>query len=106
MPLYFFDVFDNGVVVTDEFGIELDNVLEARHQAIAILPDMARNELPDGDQHEFKAVVRDQGGHALYVAKLTYCGEWDPDSNPADPSAGDGVARGEEPLGAVPSAPS
>ena len=76
MPLYYFDVADNGALVTDDFGVELDDLYEAREQAIALLPDMARNEMPDGDRHEFSAVVRCSGGRVRYEAKLVFEGRW------------------------------
>ena len=86
MPLFFFDIYDNGTLASDEFGVELDSVQEAREQAIALLPDMARTRLPDSEHHEFKAVVRSQDSRVLYLARLIYQGEWK--GLPEDDSSG------------------
>ncbi|MBH0619545.1 hypothetical protein I3A86_26005, partial [Salmonella enterica] len=53
MLRYFFDVIDAGVVTRDQFGMDLVSDDEARDHAIALLPCIARDALPDGDQHEF-----------------------------------------------------
>ena len=58
MPTYFFDITDGGNVTSDQFGVDLENDDEAREQAIALLPSIARDALPDGDEHEFVATVR------------------------------------------------
>ena len=76
MPRYYFDVAANGALVTDRFGIELDDLDEAREQAIALLPDRARDELPEGDWYEFSAVVRGPDGRICYTAKLVFEGWW------------------------------
>ena len=76
MSLYFFDVYNNGGLSRDEFGVELDSLQEAREQAIALLPDMARDSLPREDYHEYKALVRCHRGRIRYTARLTYQGEW------------------------------
>lgn len=78
MPRYFFDVIDAGNLTRDEFGIDLADDKEARDQAIALLPDMARDELPDGDQHEFVAMARNDRGEIVYEASLALNGKWRP----------------------------
>ena len=75
MPLYFFDVIDNGVLNRDEFGVDLEGFQDARDQAIALLPDIARAELPDGERHTFACWVRDERGRVIYRGTLTYEGE-------------------------------
>ena len=75
MPLYFFDVVDNGVVSRDEFGVELTGFDEARGEAIVLLPDIARDELPDGERHVFACWVRDERDRVVYRGTLTYQGE-------------------------------
>ena len=101
MPIYFFDVSHDGAVVTDEFGIELDDLYEAREQAIALLPDMARHELPDGDRHEFSAVVRCHEGRVRYVARLVFEARWvepptyEPEAHAAHGAAGLGATAAQ-----------
>ena len=76
MPLYYFDLHENDKFVRDEFGVELDDLYEARDQAIALLPDLARAGLPDGDHHEYTAIVRCRDGRMRYEAKLSFRGGW------------------------------
>ena len=60
---YYIDSDDNDRTVIDEAGFELSGPLEARSMAIDVLPDMAREKLPDGDRRTFSVRVRDDGGH-------------------------------------------
>ena len=76
MPLYYIDLYDNETLARDEFGLELDDLYEARDQAIALLPDMARHGLPDGDSHDYTAVVRCREGRVRYEATLSLRGGW------------------------------
>ena len=76
MPLYFFDVIDDEVISRDEFGIELAGLDEARDQAIVLLPDIARDELPGGERRVFACWVRDDRDRVVYRGSLTYQGEW------------------------------
>ena len=83
MPIFFIDVYDNETLARDEFGLELDDLFEAREQAIALLPDMARQGLPDGDAHDYTAVVRCREGRVRYEARLSLRGGWV--EKPTDP---------------------
>ena len=78
MPLYFFDIIDDGAVNRDEFGVELKGHDEARDQAIGLLPDLAREELPNGEHHVFACSVRDERDRIVYEGKLTFRGVWHP----------------------------
>ena len=75
MPLYFFDVIDDGVLSRDEFGMELVSFEEARDQAISLLPELAREQLPNGETHVFACEVRNGEDRVLYRGCLTYTGE-------------------------------
>ena len=44
--------------------------------AIDVLPDMAREKLPDGARRTFSVRVRDEAGTVIYSAELTMAGEW------------------------------
>ncbi len=79
MPRYFFDIHNAGDFTPDKYGIDLDDDEEARSQAISLLPEMAREELPDGDQHEFAVKARNEEGTVVYEASLTLNGRWRPD---------------------------
>ena len=75
MPLYFFDIHDDGAVSLDDEGSELDTFDEARREARRLLPILASEELPDnGDRRVFMVLVRDSSGQSLYTATLAYAG--------------------------------
>ena len=76
MPRYFLDSADGDLKVIDDEGIELQDPREARKFAIDVLPDMARDKIPDGDHREFSVRVRDHDGRVIYTASLTLSGEW------------------------------
>ncbi|TNC06526.1 hypothetical protein FF100_34320 [Methylobacterium terricola] len=76
MPLYFIDTDDDVLTVYDDQGQDLPGPKVARDMAHLVLPDMARQKLPDSDRRTFKASVRDESGTVLYVATLTLVGEW------------------------------
>lgn len=75
MPLFYFDIYENGVLAADEFGDEHDSFEDARAQAITILPDMARDEIPVCDHQEFRCDVKDDSGIVVYRARLIFRGE-------------------------------
>ena len=75
MPKYFVDFQDGDVLHPDEEGSDLFGFEEAREEAIALLPQVARDKLPDGEHREFIATVRDESGVALYRASLIFHGE-------------------------------
>ena len=74
MPRYFFDVHDGQGFHRDDVGDEFDGFDEARTQAQALLPDIARDELPDGDLHEISCDVRDETGRVVYRGEMIYRG--------------------------------
>lgn len=74
MPLYYFDVRDTRGFHRDEYGDELPSLDEAVAQAQCILPDIVRDELPDGDWHDVSCDVRNDHGYIVYRGELTYRG--------------------------------
>ena len=48
MSRYYFDVHDGDGRHRDDMGDEFDSFEEARDQAHSLLPDIIRDELPDG----------------------------------------------------------
>ena len=78
MGRYYFDVHDSKGFHRDEFGAEFVDFEEARCQAQALLPDIVREELPDGDLHVITCDVRDESGRIIYRGKLTYEGTCNP----------------------------
>ena len=76
MPCYYIDTDDDVLSVRDEEGQELANDAAAREMAHRVLPEMARQRLPDGEHRTLTAAVRDEAGTVLYIATLSLMGEW------------------------------
>ena len=70
-PLYFIDTSDPDVFCRDDEGREYENIDAAKAAAVTVLPDIARDELPDGDARTFLAIVRDADGKAILQAGLS-----------------------------------
>jgi hypothetical protein len=71
MAKLFIDTSDQDRFIRDEIGYEFESEQAAKTAAIDALPDMARDELPDGDARSFSAIVRDQRGRPVLQASLT-----------------------------------
>ena len=74
MPRFYFDIRDSDGFHRDDIGDDFLDVAEARDQAQALLPDIAREQLPDGDSHEISCDVRDASGETVYRGELTFRG--------------------------------
>ena len=74
MPRFFIDTDDGDVHIHDDEGFDLADAEAARREAMTVLPDMARDKLPDGDRRTFVATVRDDAGSVVYSATLTLVG--------------------------------
>ena len=59
---------------SDDEGLDLPHAEAAREAALAILPDMARDKMPGGNQRVLSATVRDDGGTVIYSATLSLRG--------------------------------
>lgn len=70
MPRFFIDTSDQALFVRHEEGRELSDVEAAKAVAVSVLPDMAREVLPDGDARTFLAIVRDESGGMVLQAAL------------------------------------
>ena len=74
MARYFFDVRDGQGFHHDDVGDEFDGFEDARQQCQALLPDIARDDLPHSDHHGISCEVRDETGRVVYRGELTYRG--------------------------------
>ncbi len=74
MPKYYFDLTKDGKFHRDNVGDDFVDYEEARQQAQAILPDIVREKLPDGELHKIRCDVRDESGGTVYRGELTYQG--------------------------------
>ena len=71
MPRFFIDTSDQERFVRDETGHECVDLEDAKRLAVDALPDMARDELPDGDDRTFLAIVRGEDGRTLLQCTLS-----------------------------------
>ena len=76
MPRFFFDIDDGEHRLQDDDGVELADDQEARMKAISVLPDIAREVLPDGDRRIFVSKVRDATGRTIFMATLSFVAKW------------------------------
>ena len=76
MPRFFFDVDDGEHRFQDDEGLELSDDQEARSKAISVLPDIAREILPDDDRRAFVSKVRDATGKTIFMATLSFVAKW------------------------------
>ncbi len=76
MNRYFFDIRDGDSVSVDDIGIDCASLEDVRFQAIDALPEIAREELPDGDYRVFEVQVRDATGKPIFTGRLTFELQW------------------------------
>ena len=76
MSRYFFDIDDGERSVMDIDGLEMPDRESVRHAAIDVLPDVARDELPDGDHRSFVCSVRNEAGKVIFRACLSLEAGW------------------------------
>ncbi len=76
MVKFYLDLYDGAKFTRDPFGLDLDNYEQARKEAISVLPDLARDVLPDGDRRDFTVDVRTAVGEVIYTATLSLAGRW------------------------------
>ena len=77
MPRYVFDIHDLNGPERDNVGTELPDLTAARREAMRLLPNIARDEVPrDGDHQSFVVLVTDENGRPVYSATLSYTGLW------------------------------
>lgn len=76
MALYFFDCLDGDTTYVDDDGISCRDLAEVRYRAVDALPDIARDELPDGDERTFEIRVRDATGKPVFRCWLNFRLAW------------------------------
>lgn len=76
MPHYYFDTKNGTGLIRDEVGYDLPDHAAARAHGLDCLPDMAGDEIPDGDLHAFTVIVRNGDRQVIYVATLNLVGTW------------------------------
>ena len=53
MARYFFDIQDGDHFTPDDTGLELRDLEAAKAEAKKALPDIVKDEMPDGDRRDF-----------------------------------------------------
>jgi hypothetical protein len=76
VPRFVFDTSDGKFLARDDLGQELASLAAAKAVAQATLPEMAMDELPDGDQRVFMVTVRDEAGQVIIRVALTLTVEY------------------------------
>ena len=76
MSRYYFDTHDGKESFHDDVGLDIATLELVRRAAIEALPDMAREDLPDGKERTFKVRVRDEQGSVIFVAELAFRSGW------------------------------
>jgi len=76
MSRYYFDLFTADETTRDDHGQELSSLEHLRREAIQLLPDIARDELPGSDEDRFIVKVRDADGRYVFEATLTVYARW------------------------------
>jgi len=70
MPHYYFDTYDGREWIIDDIGLEIENLEQARKDAHHALADIAKDELPDGEEMRMAVRVRDEAGEVVIDTAL------------------------------------
>jgi hypothetical protein len=71
MPRFFFDVHDGEAFTPDREGLDLDSLEAAKDEAKKTLPDIVKDEMPDGDRRDFTVDVKDAAGQIVWRVTLS-----------------------------------
>ena len=71
MPRFFFDIHDGKNFTPDDVGVELEGLEAAKAEAKKTLPDIVKDEMPDGDRRDFTVIVKDEVGHEVLRVTLS-----------------------------------
>ena len=76
MPHFFFDINDGVNATRDDVGLDFLDAEKARDKAVSALPDVARDEMPNGAGRDFSVTMRDESGTPIFKASLSLRTEW------------------------------
>jgi hypothetical protein len=71
MQRYYFDTYEDGQVIADEVGVELEGIDAARREAAVTLPAIMQDAPRMGQDTRITFVVREEGGGASFTATMT-----------------------------------
>lgn len=70
MPRFFFDIHDGEMFTPDHEGLELESLEAAKDEAKRTLPDIVKDEMPDGDRRDFTVDVKNAAGQIVWRITL------------------------------------
>ncbi len=76
MPRFFFDIDDGDHLTRDDEGMVCESRQKLGDAAVAVLPEIASDELPNGLNRTFEVKVRDEQGRYVFSATLTLLARW------------------------------
>jgi hypothetical protein len=71
MPRFFFDIHDGEDFTPDREGLELDGLEAAKAEAKKTLPEIVKDEMPDGDRRDFTVDVKSAAGQIVWRVTLS-----------------------------------
>jgi hypothetical protein len=71
MPRFFFDIHDGEDFTPDRVGLDLDDLEAAKEEAKKTLPEIVKDEMPDGDRRDFTVDVKDVAGQVVWRVTLS-----------------------------------
>src|SRR4051812_28548919 len=75
-PRCFFDIDDGRLPLSDSEGTECASLLAARAEAIQVLAQTMKDEMPERDSVEYRVAVRRAGGTPVYRVSISLLSEW------------------------------
>ena len=76
MDRYFFDIYNSEGQVLDEEGQLFASKESAKDDALRVLQDVARDEMPDRDLFKLTVKVRSENGAKVFEASLILTSGW------------------------------
>jgi hypothetical protein len=70
-PRFFFDIHDGEAFTPDREGLELEDLEAAKAEAKKTLPEIVKDEMPDGDRRDFTVDVKDIAGQIVWRVTLS-----------------------------------
>jgi hypothetical protein len=71
MPRFFFDIHDGKAFMPDCEGLDLDDLEAAKGEAKKTLPEIVKDEMPNGDRRDFTVDVKDVAGQIVWRVTLS-----------------------------------
>jgi hypothetical protein len=78
MPRIFFDIHDGEKFTPDRQGLDLEDFEAAKEEAKKTLPEIVKDEMPDGDRRDFTFDVKDVAGQIVWRVTLSLVVEREP----------------------------